>query len=138
MIKEKVILIFCLRRPLSLKNGQMRPQNSFLQFPQKILLSPKKLFNIKIFSIKFSIKKVTLIFSIRWRLLLKNGHVPAKFFSPIFSQNVPFYGKIVKWKNIQNFISHKRGYIHFRRQMPPLLHKRLGPQKRFFVVLSEN
>ncbi len=40
---KKIILIFCFRSPLSLKNGQMRPQNSFVQFPQKILLFPKKL-----------------------------------------------------------------------------------------------
>ncbi len=39
---KKVILIFCLRDPLSRKNGRMRPQNSILQFPQKILLFLKK------------------------------------------------------------------------------------------------
>ncbi len=35
---KKVILIFCLTSPLSLKNCQMRPQNSFLQCPQKTLI----------------------------------------------------------------------------------------------------
>ncbi len=50
MIK-KVLLIFSLRRPLFLKNGQMSPQNSFLQFPQKILFFPKKLFKMKILCI---------------------------------------------------------------------------------------
>ncbi len=47
---KKITLIFRLRRPLSIKNDQMWPQNSFLQFPQKILLFLKKLFNMKIFS----------------------------------------------------------------------------------------
>ncbi len=44
---KKVILVCYLTRTLSLKSSQMRPQNSFLQFPQKLLLFPKKLFNIK-------------------------------------------------------------------------------------------
>ncbi len=48
----------------------------FFQFTQKIMVSQKKLFNMKIFSIKFGIKKVTLIFGVRWLLLLKNAHVP--------------------------------------------------------------
>ncbi len=39
MIK-KVILIFCVRRPLSLKNGQMSPRNSSLQFVVSELASP--------------------------------------------------------------------------------------------------
>ncbi len=43
-----VKLTFCVTSPLSLKNGQMRPQNSFLQFPQKIFFIPRKLFNVKI------------------------------------------------------------------------------------------
>ncbi len=68
----------------------------------------------------------------RWPLLLKNGHVPQKFYSAIFSKNVPFFEKIVKWRNIQYLISHKQRYINFRRQTPPSPQKRLGPQKRFF------
>ncbi len=40
----------------------------------------KKLFNMKIFSIKFVIKKVILIFGVRWPLLLKTSHVPQSFF----------------------------------------------------------
>ncbi len=41
------------------------PQNSFLHFPQKILIFRKKIFNMKIFSIKFVIKKVILNFGVR-------------------------------------------------------------------------
>ncbi len=41
---------FLSKKPPCPKNGQMRPQNSFLQFLRKILLFPKKLFNMKIFS----------------------------------------------------------------------------------------
>ncbi len=44
---------------------------------------PKKLFNMKIFSIKFLIKKVILIFGVRWLLLLKNAHVSPKCFKPV-------------------------------------------------------
>ncbi len=29
-----------------------------------------------------------------------------KIFSPIFSKKIAFFKKIVKWKNIQNLISH--------------------------------
>ncbi len=38
---KNVILICCLRSPLSLKNGQMRTQNSFLQFPENTVFSEK-------------------------------------------------------------------------------------------------
>ncbi len=62
---------------------------------------------------------------------------PQHFF-PIFSKNIALFEKIVKWKNIQNLISHEKVYIHFRRQTPPPLQKRLGPQKPFFAVFSEN
>ncbi len=48
---KKIMLIFGARRLLSLKNCQMRPQNSFSRFSQKILLFLKKLSNKKIFSI---------------------------------------------------------------------------------------
>ncbi len=69
---KKVILILVAKRPLPsktvichkwffvvffeklifyFKNGQMRSQNSFLPFPQKIRHFTKKLFNMKIFSI---------------------------------------------------------------------------------------
>ncbi len=41
---------------------------------------PKKFFTMKIFSIKFVIKKVILILGVRWLLLLKNAHVPPKCF----------------------------------------------------------
>ncbi len=40
----------------------------------------KKLFNMKIFCIKFVSKKVTFIFSVRWLLLLQNAHVSPKMF----------------------------------------------------------
>ncbi len=39
---KKSYIHFSRKSPLSLKNGQMRPQNSFSQFPQKILLFQKK------------------------------------------------------------------------------------------------
>ncbi len=42
----------------------------------------KKLFNMKIFSIKLVVKKVTLIFGVRWPLLLKNAHNPKNVFGP--------------------------------------------------------
>ncbi len=48
---KKGYIDFLPKKPLSLKNGQICPQNCFLQFPQKILLFLKKLFNIKIFTI---------------------------------------------------------------------------------------
>ncbi len=51
------MLIFGVRRLLSLKNYQIRPQNSFLRFSLKMQLFSKKLLNKKIFSIKFLIKK---------------------------------------------------------------------------------
>ncbi len=59
------MLIFGVRRLLSLKNCQMRRQNSFLRFSMKIQLFSKKLSNKKIFSIKFLIKKAIFIFGIR-------------------------------------------------------------------------
>ncbi len=55
-----------------------------------------------------------------------------KIFFHIFSENVAFIEKIIRWKNIQNFISHKEGYIHFRRQtLLPL--RDLAPRKRFLL-----
>ncbi len=48
---EKVMSIFDARRLLSLKNCQMRPQNSFSRFSLKILRFSKKLSNKKIFGI---------------------------------------------------------------------------------------
>ncbi len=68
----------------------------------------------------------------------KYGHVPQKILPPIFSKNVAFFEKIVRWKNIQNLISHKKGTINFCCQTPPPLQKRLSRQKRFFTILSEN
>ncbi len=53
--------------------------------------------------------------------------ISPKTFFPIFFKNVAFFGKIVKWKNIQNLISDKKGYIHFRRRTSPSHEKRLGP-----------
>ncbi len=55
------MLIFGVR----LKNCQMHPQNSFLQFSLKIQLFSKKLSNKKIFSIKFLRKKAIFIFGVR-------------------------------------------------------------------------
>ncbi len=60
------MLIFGVKRLLSLKNCQMRPQNSFLLCSSlKIQLVSKKLLNKKIFSIKFLIKKALFIFGVR-------------------------------------------------------------------------
>ncbi len=59
------MVIFGLRRLLSLKNCQMRPKNSFLRFSLKIQLFSKKLSNKKIFSIKFLIKKAIFFFGVR-------------------------------------------------------------------------
>ncbi len=60
------------------------------------------------------------------------------FFLAIFLGNVAFFEKIVIWKNIRNLISHKKGYIHLRRQTSFSPQERLGPQKRFFAVFSES
>ncbi len=60
------MLIFGVRRLLSLKNCQMGPQTSFLQFSLKIQLFSKKLLNKKIFSIKFLIKKAIFNFGVGW------------------------------------------------------------------------
>ncbi len=60
-----------------------------------------------------------------------------KIFFPIFSEIAAFFEKIVRWKNIQNLIYHKKGYTHFRRQSPASLQKRHAP-KQFFAILSEN
>ncbi len=60
-----IMLIFGVRRLLSLKNCEMRPQNSFLRFSLKIQLFFEKLLNKKIFSIKFRMKKATFIFGVR-------------------------------------------------------------------------
>ncbi len=62
------MLIFGVRRLLSLKNCQMRPQNSFWRFSLKIQLFSKKLLNKKIFGIKFLIKKAIFILGVRWHL----------------------------------------------------------------------
>ncbi len=59
------MLIFGVKRLLSLKNCQMRFQNSFLRFSLKIQLFSKKLWNKKIFSVKFLIKKGIFIFGER-------------------------------------------------------------------------
>ncbi len=49
-----------------------------------------------------------------------------------------FLKKLLVEKNIQTLISHKKDYIHFRRQTYSSLQKRLGPPKRFFAIFSEN
>ncbi len=67
---KKVILIFGIRRLLSLKNGQMPRQNSFLQFLQKILLLSKKLF-IKTFRTDFTNRKKLLLIEIKFNYQLK-------------------------------------------------------------------
>ncbi len=55
-------------------------------------------------------------------------------FSPIFFKNVAFLGKIVKWKNIQNLISNKKGYIYL-----PLPFKRdMGSKNYSVAIFSEN
>ncbi len=68
---------------LLVRGGAISFQNSFLQFPRKILIFQKKLFNMKIFSIKFGIKKVMLIFGVRWPHLNKCSCTPPNnFFGP--------------------------------------------------------
>ncbi len=62
------MLIFSVRRLLSLKNCQMRSQNSFLWFSLKIRFFSKKLLNKKIFNIKFLIKKFIFILGVSWPL----------------------------------------------------------------------
>ncbi len=96
----------------------MRPQNSFLQFSQKILLYPKKLFNIKIFSIQFSIKKVIFIFSVRWPLLLKNNHVPQKFFPPFSPKMLLFLKKLLDEKIFKTSFSIKKVIFIFVARCP--------------------
>ncbi len=63
--------------------------------------------------------------------LFKNGRVPQKFLFVIFFENVAFLEKNVKWKNIQNLVSHKKGYIHFRCQTSPSLQKGFGLRNGF-------
>ncbi len=84
------------------------------------------------------IKKVIFIFGVRWPLLIKNVRISTKLFFASFSENVVFFEKIVKWKNIQNLISHKKGYIHFHHQTPPPFQKRLSPQIGLSSIFSEN
>ncbi len=67
------MLIFGVKRLLSLKNCQMRPQNGFLRFSPKIQLFSKKLSNKKIFSVKFLIKKAIFIFGVKWSLTGRPG-----------------------------------------------------------------
>ncbi len=109
----------------------MRPRTVFCSFLRKYCFFRKKLFNMKIFSVLFSIKKVIFILSVSWPLFLKNGHVPRKFFSPIFSKNVAFLKKLLNKKIFETSFPIKKFYVHFLRQTPPSLQKRLGPQKRF-------
>ncbi len=68
------MLIFGVRRLLSLKNCQTRPQNGFLRFSLKIQLFSKKLWNKKISSIKFLIKKAIFNFGVRWPLTVSQWH----------------------------------------------------------------
>ncbi len=49
----------------------------------------------------------------------KKWSCPAKIFFTIFSENIAFIEKIVRWKNIQNLISHKKGYIQLWCKMTP-------------------
>ncbi len=72
-------------------------------------------------------------------LWVKNGHIPKKFFLPFSRKMLIFFEKIVRLKNIQNLISHKKGYIDFRRQTRPFLQKGLVPHKiSFSLSFSEN
>ncbi len=70
------------------------------------------------------------IFGVKWPRLL--------IFFVTFWENIAFFEKIVRRKNIQNLISHKKGYIHFPRQTLPSHQNKPGPQKLFFAVFSEN
>ncbi len=57
--------------------------NSFLQFPQKILIFRKNC------SIKFVIKEVILNFDVRWSLLLKKCSCPQTIFWPLCTNFCP-------------------------------------------------
>ncbi len=55
---------------------------------------PKKLCNMKIFSIRFAIKKVISIFGVRW--LLKNAYVPQNFFWCELTFGSPCINRVVQ------------------------------------------
>ncbi len=51
-----------------------------------------------------------------------------KIFSPVFSKKLLFFEKIVKWKNIQNLISHKKVIFIFVAGRPLPFKRDLGPR----------
>ncbi len=65
----------------------------------------KKLFNTKIFSIKFVTKKVKLIFGVRW-ILLKNAQVSPKCFKPVCNNFLPtlYITSVINNKQIKRLI----------------------------------
>ncbi len=80
---------------------------------------------------------VIFIYSVRWPLFLKNGHLPQNF-SPFSPKMLLFLRKLLNEKIFKTSFPIKKGYIHFPCQVHPSLQKRLGPQKWFFAVFSEN
>ncbi len=91
---------------------------------------PKKLFNMKIFSINFVIKKEKLIFSVRYPPLLKNALVPQKFFSPCepnFWPTLCLYLHLFHAKHNNNFIKLTK-VIH-----PSMLMTRKSVTKRVII-----
>ncbi len=80
---------------------------------------------------------VIFIFSVGWPFFLKSGRVPQKIFFPISPKMLLFSKKLLDEKIFKTSFRIKR-YIHFQRQMPLSVQKRLGPQKRVFAVFSED
>ncbi len=54
-----------------------------------------------------------------------------KLFFAIFSENITFYKKIVRWKNIQNLISHKKIIFIFVARRPLPFKRDLAPRNNF-------
>ncbi len=64
-----------MQKLLHLGSPKCAPPEQFFAVSSEKTDFSKEWFHMKIFSIKFVIKKV-LIFGLRWHLLLKNAHVP--------------------------------------------------------------
>ncbi len=81
------------------------PPNSFLPFPQK------KLSNVKMFSIKFVIKKCSISFWCKMALLLKKAHVNQKFYGPCGLTSDPHcISESVKWSKYKKFYTISPAY----------------------------
>ncbi len=109
------VLIYLYRASQKLLH-MASPRPAFCSFFRKYDFL-KKLFNMKIFSIKFVTKRVILIFGVRW-LLLKNAHVSPKClksmcnnFWPPSRQKVPL-GR--SWRGRCYFLKIRSKYPIFR------------------------